>query len=475
VATGAVASGRTRTVGKVALWAGVLVAVVAPAVKCFDYIRYVSVNIPDIDTWSLVPAIRGFVATGHLSWHTLWTPDLEDRPVLWRLFLLLYARLTTFDIRFITTLCVVFLVCEVVACAYALRIQNRLVRAAVAIPISWLVFDLGNWETITREWAVANAAAVALSMLAVILAARLPPASSWPRRTLSVVAVCIVASLTAEPGLLSWFACIVILLYRPQRERLYAAAAFTVATIVFLIVYRSGLPPSTTSFDLHHLGQTMKVGVVSLGDGLIGAYYQPYATVQFVVGLIELGVVATALGLTFRYRLREDPLAARMSLGIMLLGLFGAASIAFGRTINGVGAAGVARYTVITAPAAVGCYLMLVQIARTAGARLPAIMRKPLRLPRQTVVLAALAGAVGVGLIGAAIANDHKEDIIAPFRREYEHQMLSAGCHFRTASDAQLSMFEYTLTAHPYQSLRRDLADLSSVHLSAFASRGCSG
>jgi hypothetical protein len=455
----------------VALWAGALALLVYPAVKCFEYIREVSVNIPDIDTWMLMPGLREFVSTGNLSWHTLWTPDLEDRPVLWRLFLLLDAKWTKFDIRYITALCIVFLICEVAALAYAAQIQNRLARAAVMIPLAWLVFDLGNWETITREWAVANAAAVALAILAVIIVAKITPTSRWLRSTLLAAAVSIVASLTGEPGLLAWFACIVVLVYRPERERLYAAGVFTVIAIVFLVWYRSGLPPTSDSYSLHHFGLALKVGIVALGDGLIGAYYQPYATVQFVVGLVILGVIATTVVLGFWYRRDEDRIAVRMALGIMLLGLFGAASIAVGRTINGVGNAGVSRYMVITAPAAIGCYLMLVQVARGAGARLPAIVRQPLRLPRQALLVAGLASVVGLSLFGVAIANDRKEDVVAPYRRIYEQTMLNVGCHFRTATDTQLSMFEYL----QYPKLRRDLADLAAIHKSAFSLPGCSG
>jgi hypothetical protein len=448
---------------------------IAPAIACFMYIDWTGRNVPDIDTWGFIPTISHSLATRGLDWSALWAPDLQARPILWRICLLLVAWGFHFNVQLLKFVAVPFIGVELWACLLIVR-QGRdrpspLKTMFILAPVGLLLFGLGNWENLLREWNVANIGAVAFAMLAVVETSRAIDGRSRPvMRSIAGIGLCVVASLMGEPGLIAWPTCIVVSIWPWTPKRNVIRAVVLIAAIAFLAIYAEGLPGSSFLANVSDFPAFCVFGIVTIGNGVIGSFEnQALIGVAFAIGVGECLLGLGAICLLSHSRFRSTKSHYRMSMGITLLGLLGALSLALGRSNTGIGESTVSRYALITAPMAIGLYLVFTQMASDVRRQSASGVRAKWEKTCAPVIYAITAITL-LGVLGGALAGDASEVYMAQYRRDYWESMEYIACHASTASDQQLAIYQY---ANTDAALLQSIAELRESHLSVFSGNQC--
>jgi len=437
-----------------------------------------SANVPLSDTWAFVPVIGHYLGRGDVSWRSLWTPDGQDRPVLWRLALLASARYDSFNLQELKLLAPVAVAVEYVVLYRDLqgRLSALSLRAVtlLLLPPAILLFSLTQWETFTEEWNTANACAVACAVIAIVLLDR---SRSWRyRRTTAAAAIVlgVVGPLLGEPGILVWPAFVFLLILRRREFSRLEQAVVVAAAAGFLVGYLSGVPggASVTTALGSHPAEVAEFFLICLGSSAMGTFHNAVILVldEAVGGFLLVGAVVAAIGYT-----RLDPGGRRECspyLTLMVLGLFECGGPSVARLSFGLGSAASSRYVTSALLVPLGTYLVVSYVVmqrwtenrRAKGTAKPALRW---RVRPELCALLALATCfiVGVGVIG-----DGGQLTLVGARKNY-FESAAAVVMAGRGSAAQLGLLEYSGGPDSDQTLLDDFAILRLYHLSVFARR----
>ena len=434
-----------------------------------------SANIPISDTWYFVPVISEFTRTGHIPWGEIFSFYGAGRPVLERLGLLLDGKFFALNVQLVKLSTLLVGALETACAIWALRLAIPRARAAVvllaAYPVALVIFCWNNWQNILDEWNFMNLAAVALAFLAILLAEQLR-SGRWKARYLlaSMVLICAVASFTGESGALSWIACAFVLWLPFSRSRLVDRVVFSGVAVLFLALYFLGASGvGGSGHPLHHLGGVVDFALICLGNGVVSGGVKELSLAR-VIGIGEVVIVVVLLALWYAdRRLRDDP-AMHVGMGLIAFGGMGALATGVSRLQIGIDTAMSSRYVVLTAPVAIGIYLILVRLFTVRSAH-----EQKVSFGLKRAGLLALPCLLAVAFSVISIGFDAKESKVSSSKQAYYVLLQKMTCDPGAYSDADLSKFDHSggLDAREKVVLLGQIADLRRAKLSVFSGTLC--
>ncbi|MGA2529710.1 MAG: hypothetical protein ABSG36_11175 [Acidimicrobiales bacterium] len=433
-----------------------------------------SANIPISDTWGYVGIIVKFTTTGSIKWSHITRFYGDGRPVLERFGLLMDAKYFGLNVQLVKLGSVVVGILETACAIWAVRLAlpraRNLVVLVAAYPVALAIFCWSNWQNLLDEWNLMNLAAVALSFLAVLLAVRLRSGRGTSRYvTPLAILVCAVASFTGESGTLSWIACGLVLWVPLSRSRLVEKFVFSGIGVVFLAVYFSGDKKVVPGHPLHHLAKVVEFALSCLGNGLLGGSGSQLGTAR-AFGIAEVAVVAILAGLfVANRRFRQDG-AVQVALGLIAFSFMGAVATGVSRVSLGLSTSMSSRYVVLSFPALIGIYLVLLRLLTTGGGD-----RARFSFGLKRAGLMALPCLFAIAFCAFAVSNDVDQARPAGARHAYYVALKHMACDPGAYTTAQLSRFDHTgdLKAHQKKLLLVQISDLRRAKLSVFSDGYC--
>lgn len=442
------------------------------------FIVRASGNVPISDTWTYVPQVVRYSLGGHLPWGSVFSGYGESRPAFIRMGLLLSGRYFSFNVQEIKLVSIAFGIIQTAVLLVVFRWALPRTRlgwvAVIAFPAALSTFCLAAWQNLLQEWNIINTASVALMIVSVVAAVWSRTGSKHPGLCLVLVALlCVIDSFIGESGLLDPVVCSVVLLLPPySREVLRRQLAFPVVTVVYLLVYRWGVPGSSWAYSLHHPLSALRFAVTCMGNGVFGEYRGVNELgLSLGIGCVELVLTLAIAGALYHMRgLRGTP-SVQVGLGLIAFGSLAAVSISLSRLSYGIETAVASRYTVITAPLAIGIYIVFVSIARQLRTHQSAA-----RIRRAPALAIALSVATGVLLATSSIISDVDQRNIAPDREAFFANLEFAICFPTQVADSQLAELGFMSFPTPAQKVQAlsEIAGLRRARLSVFSGPRCS-
>lgn len=330
-----------------------------PAFLSLLYVRSFGVDVPFGDTWTMVPFFDK-LSSGTLSVFDLWRQHFEHRVFFPRIAMLLLGTATEFDnvaIMYLIQAC--FLVTLIVL---LLAFKDSVVgpRLFLFVPISFLVFSLGQYWNMLVAWSLTFVFVQTFTVLALYLL--YVSSRADPRRVafLAALVSATVASFSSAQGLFAWPAGFVLLLIAPV-ERPAKRVLMGVWSLVGLgewVVYFYGLNIPRHGSERYFLDNP-NLGVdyflTALGGSLIR---QP--AVALASGVVLVCLIAASLFFVYRAgRLSECSFwIALLSFSFLFL-----LSIVVGRSGMGTENALSSKYPTFTVLAVIGAYVMVIKLA----------------------------------------------------------------------------------------------------------------
>ena len=394
--------------------------------------------------------------------------------MLERLGLLVSAKFFSLDVQSIKLLSVpvglLEAACAVCAFRWALPRSRLVVVMVVAYPVAAVIFGLNNWQNLLDEWNLMNLAAVALAFLAVLLVVQL----AWGgRRPLALLVlsmlVCALASFTGESGTLAWIICALLIWIPPTRCRLSEKLVFSITGLLFLVLYFAGTGTISSGHPLDHLGKVIEFALICLGNGIVGGAGGDLALARAIgIGetVVALGVM---IGVLVAPQLRGDR-SARVAVGLIAFGGMAAVATGVSRLQIGLSSATSSRYVVLTAPVAIGIYLVTVRLAAGGELREPGGVRR-----LRAVGLLAVPCLVAAALSALVIVSDLNETATSKDKSAYYLSLQEMACNPTAFSDKRLSRFDHSggLDGKQKAELLAEIAELKRAKLNVFADNHC--
>ncbi len=451
----------------------VLAYLVLPALEA-RFILDSSANIPISDTWYFVPMMAGFTTTGHIPWGEIFSFYGAGRPVIERLGLLFDAKFFALNVQLVKLLTIVIgmleTLCAICAFRFALPRARLVVVLLAAYPVALVVFCWSNWQNILDEWNLMNLAAVALVFLAILLAEQLRSGAGKSTYLLVLAIVtCSVASFTGESGTLSWIACALVLWLPISRSRLREKLAFSVVGVVFLALYFAGSSPAGSGHPLHHLGEVVEFALICLGNGVISGGVKELVLAR-AIGIAEVVVVLVLLAVFYLDRTLHEDRAVHVGVGLIAFGCMGAVATGVSRLQIGIDTAMSSRYVALTAPVAIGIYLIVVRLAAVRESE-----ERRVSFGLRRAGLFALPCLLAAAFCVTTIGFDVKESKVSTSKKAYYVALQHMTCDPAAYSDADLSKFDHSggLDAREKAVLLDQIADLRRAKLNVFSDSLC--
>jgi hypothetical protein len=230
------------------------------------------------------------------------------------------------------------------------------------------------------------------------------------------------------------------------------------------------MPGLPLSYPIHHVGGVVRFAVTCLGSGVVFGYAGvPALALGVGVGEIALALIALATLLVRRSMLESRPV--QVALGLIVFTVVAALSTASARLQYGIGTATASRYVVITAPMAIGIYLIAVALVPSPGrSRVARALLK-----RSRVVSLLLASSMAVALILASVVNDVDQYRLTTPRKAFYLTLQHVACHPAGYSDTILWDFQSSGEMNTEQKslLLSRMAALRSAKLSIYEGDRC--
>jgi hypothetical protein len=340
-----------------------------------------AIDVPLWDSWWMAPIVAHSY-DGTLSWHELWVPHNEHRPLFSRVILLCLARLTHWQPKYEIAANVV---CGAgLFAAFVKLSRDALAQAegncshtdALVPALSLLAFSLTQWHNWICGWQIQfllNASAVYWGLVALTTTE-----VRW-HSLIFAVAMGVVSSFTLASGMIYWPLGLVILVIRGDRRRIVRSVlGWAIASCVVVLVYVHGYEetrdvhiPTNPWLALEHPLRFLGFVLRMLG-GPVVSYHRNAA------------VVAGSLGLTATcgvlYALYRDGVSLRPLVGLVALGAYGLGNcflVAIGRAAFGGGNALVSRYLTLATPFWVMVVtLLILMIKRSSNGALSSRLRR---------------------------------------------------------------------------------------------------
>jgi hypothetical protein len=284
-----------------------------------------------------------------------------------------------------------------------------------------------------------------------------------------LVLVCAVASFTGESGTLSWIACALVIWLPQTRCRLGDRLVFSAVGVLFLTLYFVGSRAIGSGHPLDHLAKVLEFALICLGNGVVGGAGGGLALARGI-GIGEVVVILVVLVAALAAPRLGGDRAIRVALGLMAFGVMGALATGVSRVQIGLSSAMSSRYVVLTAPVAIGIYLVTVRMLTIREAS----ERRSVRRLR-TASLLGLPCLLAAGLSAIAIVSDVKESRTSKDKSAYYLSLQEMACNPGAYSDKRLSRFDHSGGLHPKQKaqLLAEIADLRRAKVSVFADDHC--
>jgi len=372
-----------------------LALIVTPLVVEALYINRFAVNVPFWDQWALVPLLQAlFQKNTSRLFAALWNQHNEHRILFPKLVFLALSRVSGWNAiaemyfgLFLASLSLVGL-----GLIYKKTCRGHLWGF---VPISWLVFNLGQWENILWGWQLQ----IYLQVVGAILAIHFLSAKSLRSVTLAILCG-VVASFSFSSGLLIWpVGSLCLAALRAEKKQLVLWSL--VGVLVVVAYYKDYVPPS------HH-------------PSLTQSFSQPLTTVVFFLANVGIPLGGDDLKLSsimgaylivlllilFYKKLRAmTRVGIQMSVsdvtlsGLVLFSFLSSMVITFGRVGFGdLGLAMNSRYVTITSVGIAGIYMLFIEWSLSSGNQ---------HDDRDRVGFTLFPALLSVLIIGLAVANLH--------------------------------------------------------------------
>jgi hypothetical protein len=336
-----------------------------PAVLSLLYVRSFGVDVPYGDTWTMVPLFDK-LSSGTLGVFDLWRQHFEHRVFFPRIAMLLVGTATAFDNVAIMYLIQACLLLTLIVLLLAFRDSVVRSKPFLFVPISFLVFSLGQYWNMLVAWSLTFVFVQTFAVLALYL---LYVSSRTNPRKLAFSAALAsgtVASFSSAQGLFVWPAGFVQLLLapidRPTKKALIGA--WSLVGLGEWIVYFYGLNVPRHGSERYFLDNP-NLGIDYFLTALGGSLIRQQA-IALVSGFVLVFLVAASLFLVYKAgKLGECSFwIALLSFSFLFL-----LSIVVGRSGMGAENALSSKYPTFSVLAVIGAYVMLVKLVLEQGSR----------------------------------------------------------------------------------------------------------
>lgn len=337
---------------------------VLPAVIAFVFISIYGVNVIFWDQWDFVPLFDKLYS-GDLTLNDLVAQHNEHRLLVYRVIMLTLGSMTHWNniAEMYFSWLLLCLICFTLYKIYTISSGNSWSAAIGFIPVTWLMFNLRQFENLLFGIQIT----FYMLILSFVLAVYFLQTSKGLDRRFFAAMVCGVAGVfSVANGLLIWIIGIIqlvcILLSRPAGERgVYlrsVAVWITLSAVVYLLYFRGYQQPSAHPSMLYFMDQPFTV--LAYGLAAIGSLFSINTPTAVIAGLV-LAVLFLAAALLIlrdlKYRVEQMP--------FLVLILFCCASVLFlmlGRSGFGIEQALSSRYISITVTGIIGLYLAIILV-----------------------------------------------------------------------------------------------------------------
>lgn len=365
--------------------------IILPGVLALLFIKSYAVNVPNWDDWIFVGRILNTFHAGHLSFQDLFAQANEHRLFFPYLIMLLIALITHYN-TIAECYFSWFLLC-IITCVF-FRVHTRTfgtkeLALAAFIPVSWLVFNLKQWENLVWGYQGEMIMVVLFFLLAIYLLATTAKLR-WRFAAAAVSGV--ICTFSLANGLAVWPIGLVTILWirklQPKELRqphLKMALVWCVVGIVACVVFFAGyhfqgtVTGSDWLYNLQHPLTTFASFLAALG------ILMTYQSVAIGAGLLLL-LSYIFIGAHIIWQ-RKAKLAMALSLSLILFSIISAILLAVGRTELGIAEVLASRHVTVMIPGVLGLYLGMISLEL-----------KYVNLKRFIVVFVALLIVVGGGV-----------------------------------------------------------------------------
>jgi hypothetical protein len=332
-----------------------LLFIVTPLIIEILYINRFAVNVPFRDQWHLVPLLQALSAKnlkGVLD--LLWGQHNEHRLLFPRLVFLLLAKISNWNV-----------VSEMyfslfVACLSLVGlglIYKKACRGSLwgFIPISWLVFSLGQWENILWGWQMQ----IYLQVLGLILGIYFLSFKSLQSTTLAIVCG-VIASFSFNSGLVIWPVGL-LLLATLRADKKHLALWGLTGTLVIVAYYTDYTAPAnhpslTALFSSPFVA--VKFFLVNVGSSLGGGNIDLSTTMGTCVIATLFVLLCKKVWTVLKTGVRVPESDVTVG-SLILLSLSMSMAITVGRVGFGLPAATAPRYSTMSLLGIIGTYMLL--------------------------------------------------------------------------------------------------------------------
>jgi hypothetical protein len=237
-------------------------------------------------------------------------------------------------------------------------INDKKLSYAYFIPITWLMFSLGQWENLLWGWQIQIIMAVFFFILTVYLIGMSEGIDSY---FVFAIISGIVASYSFANGLLVWPIVFIQIIFqfklnktRKNTNIVVWALAGSITIGSYFIDYVMPSSPSLLYF-LYHLSSSLEYYLSSLGSSLSSDKYVSCTIGLLLVILYIYAFAASMNKNTFEIERNNYFL---MPLSLILFALFSALLLVLGRSVLGPEQALSSRYTTFTVLGVIGTYIL---------------------------------------------------------------------------------------------------------------------
>jgi hypothetical protein len=317
------------------------------------YIKSFAVNVPFWDEWELVLLLKTPPSLSTAGY--LWSQHNEHRIVFPRLVLFSLARASDFNVIVPMYFNILLSALSLIGLWFIYK-EVKPNSTWFFVPISWFVFNLGQWENILCGWQVVFYLSVAATIWALYLLTR----SSTPSTALAVICG-LIGSFSFSSGLLIWPVGLVYLIN--VRAKVMQTLSWGLLGTLTVIAYLWGFTLEITHLPAPTVVLSQPVKTVEFFLAHVGA---PLGTDRLYWSAIVGATLLGLFGFGLWSEIKQGPPIARgtaVAAALVLFSLLSSAAVTLGRSGLGMESALVSRYKTFSIMGVIGLYIILVRRA----------------------------------------------------------------------------------------------------------------
>jgi hypothetical protein len=390
-----------------------LLLIIFPPLLLAAYIKCFGVNMIYYDQWNFVPLLEKMY-TGTLTFGDLFAQHNEHRIFFPRIIMLALAYVTHYSniyemyASWVLSLATFYLLLRRFLCQFK---GTKYLLLAFA-PVSWLFFNLNQYENILWGWQIQIYLAVLGFVASVFLLERSGKIDVY--LALSLVSG-IVASFSFINGLLVWPIGLIFIIITKVENRLKIAGVWSATGILALGAYfYQWTKPTNHPSDLYVLGHLDESAEYLLAN--LGSSISPVKYYAIVMGIVLSIIVILTLILVIRSKsVRENA----FWIALTIFAVLSSFACMIGRAGFGIDQALSSRYITFTLLGVIGTYACLYQLTRKAPGNRAYLILYGMML---TLILASVIVGYPTGLIEGNNTMSLRDNCIAT-----AHDYMAAG------------------------------------------------